>query len=65
MSIAVHLVSLALGVASIASEQAAAPLEIVTKSSGSWPWIAIGGLVFLVGAIALAARRILPFGKSR
>jgi hypothetical protein len=30
----------------------------------SWPWIAVGGLIVTLGAIALVSRRRMPFGKS-
>ncbi|HEU4779378.1 MAG TPA: hypothetical protein VFS58_05795 [Steroidobacteraceae bacterium] len=30
--------------------------------SGNWAWLALTGILFLLAAIALGARRHLPFG---
>ena len=32
--------------------------------ASAWPWIAIAGLVIMLGALALVSRRRMPFGKS-
>jgi hypothetical protein len=34
----------------------------VPETFNSWPWLALGGILFLLTVIALAARRRLPFG---
>jgi len=37
-------------------------LSGAAESSNNWPWLALGGILFLLLVIALAARRRLPFG---
>jgi hypothetical protein len=41
----------------------AAVPELTPDGAGSWPWIAAGGLLVTLGAIALISRRRMPFGK--
>jgi hypothetical protein len=38
-------------------------IEPAFDAASAWPWVAIGAIVALLGSIALAARRRLPFLK--
>jgi hypothetical protein len=39
-----------------------AGLPAIAEVFNSWPWLASAAIVLLLGVIALAARRRLPFG---
>lgn len=36
---------------------------VIAQVVNSWPWLALGTIALLLGVIALAARRRLPFGR--
>jgi hypothetical protein len=44
------------------SLSAAVRVPGVPETTNYWPWLALGGIVFLLAVIAWAARRRLPFG---
>jgi len=35
----------------------------IPDAGNLWPWLALGAIALLLGVIALAARRRLPFGR--
>jgi hypothetical protein len=54
----------ALGAAEEANKSLPSAMRVsgASETANSWPWLALGGILFLLLVIALAARRRLPFG---